>query len=402
MRQSRSSAWRQTARLLWIAALTLAVFSCSKSSSSKADDDVTVDVVESDSPTPDTSDSGNTISLGDATGLLQSKANIEVQTYDTVAISGYKTPTLNVEVDAETQSFMIVVEGSAQTIYGLSYLAEPDGTAIYSATSLNFCSPCKNRMLPTTEAAAFLVPNSPKVVLKPGTYTFRIGSDAETDTVRVTVLRYQNPTRLSAGKLALNIFLTGVGGVNAADAEASTVYSKMLSDFRNIYSQAGITVDSVRFYDLPTTFQVVQTRSGGDDDLSKLFRQSSIAEPGVNVFIVRTLPAGILGIAGGIPGPATINGSASSGIAVRWNGTSSGTYLGAVVAHEVGHFLGLFHSTEQDGSDDYLDDTAHDDTNNLMHWTGDTSQALPLVETNHRITVDQRFVLLSNPVLHLR
>ncbi|MFL5355061.1 hypothetical protein [Archangium sp.] len=40
-------------------------------------------------------------------------------------------------------------------------------------------------------------------------------------------------------------------------------------------------------------------------------------------------------------------------------------YLGRLIAHELGHYLGLYHAVEEDGTADLLDDTGAD---NLMHY----------------------------------
>lgn len=40
-------------------------------------------------------------------------------------------------------------------------------------------------------------------------------------------------------------------------------------------------------------------------------------------------------------------------------------YLGRLIAHELGHYLGLYHSVEEDGTVDRLDDTGAD---NVMFW----------------------------------
>jgi hypothetical protein len=44
-------------------------------------------------------------------------------------------------------------------------------------------------------------------------------------------------------------------------------------------------------------------------------------------------------------------------------------YLGRLITHELGHYLGLYHSVEEDGTADLLDDTGAD---NLMHYRPST------------------------------
>lgn len=61
--------------------------------------------------------------------------------------------------------------------------------------------------------------------------------------------------------------------------------------------------------------------------------------------------------------------------------------LARVVAHEIGHYLGLFHPQEADGTVDDLPDT---DTTNLMH-------RMPLVSDAHGLSPAQRARLLAHP-----
>ena len=75
---------------------------------------------------------------------------------------------------------------------------------------------------------------------------------------------------------------------------------------------------------------------------------------------------GVLGVSGGIPGTPGLHGSPASGVVFALDGMlgevslwfDGNGLLGQTMAHEIGHYLGLFHTTEmQQGMTDRLADT---------------------------------------------
>ncbi|HEY8426818.1 MAG TPA: hypothetical protein VIL20_00525, partial [Sandaracinaceae bacterium] len=70
--------------------------------------------------------------------------------------------------------------------------------------------------------------------------------------------------------------------------------------------------------------------------------------PSVHVFFVRSID-GALGIASGIPGPHAMYGTGASGVAIATDAIPP-PMLPGVIVHEIGHFMGLFHSSEFDGT----------------------------------------------------
>lgn len=87
----------------------------------------------------------------------------------------------------------------------------------------------------------------------------------------------------------------------------------------------------------------------------------------INLLLVQDFnEVGTLGIAAGIPGPNGIPGTAASGVMVSVDTHLDGDgetllteLMGETMAHEVGHQLGLFHTSEDTGTEhDPLDDTS--------------------------------------------
>jgi hypothetical protein len=185
---------------------------------------------------------------------------------------------------------------------------------------------------------------------------------------------------------ALNVNFYVVGAENtragvpftAAAAVTDPNVQRMVATYKSLFSAAGITINTPRFFDVTAqqqaefgTITVGSTGSPGPcDPIDQMFLISA-ANPGtaMNVFLVSAIhdqtsqgPFTVVGIDGTIPGPAGIAGTIHSGAVVSMGnlffGNCSGGFNAAtcgadavayIAAHETGHYLGLFHTTESDG-----------------------------------------------------
>ncbi len=328
--------------------------------------------------------------------------------------------TLN--VPAEALSFTLVLRGGVGGTSIVSRLTSPTGELLFDLDNYLKSSV---RILPVNDGDfGMLFPNSPRVSIQPGTYRFSVRNEKGSGTGQVFALIKKSPTRLlSQGRLNLNLWFAGVAGVNAASAAGNAKIQALLAEFRRIYLTAGITVGDVSYFDVPAgsaaTFAVIDTTDGKDSELRKLFEVSAGApNNAMNFFLVQEIKGGgagftILGVAGGIPGIPFEQGTNASGVAVTTlDLDKSPESVARTMAHEGGHWLGLWHTSEQNGQlFDPLVDTPEcgsaQDANkdklvtssecsgfgadNLMFW-----EAGP---TASKVSGNQGFVLVRNPVV---
>jgi len=144
--------------------------------------------------------------------------------------------------------------------------------------------------------------------------------------------------------------------LDATTAQSDPEVQGALSQMDSLYSTVGITVQVDGYYDFSdSTFATISTEA----ELEQLFTHSGdIPNDYLTIFLINGFgapldPSGnVAGIAGGIPVPNKLRGTLHSGVAVALQ-TGNGVITGEDMAHEAGHSLGLYHTTE-------FDDQTHD------------------------------------------
>jgi hypothetical protein len=200
-------------------------------------------------------------------------------------------------------------------------------------------------------------------------------------TYDVTVVARPGPY-VSTGTLDMAIYLPypGIGNPTAAQAVADPGYKRFVDSIGLLLGRAGICLGTVTFINLPSWAPSAPdiTQEPPCSDLARLFTLASPSVNGVHLFLVDAFNInGVIGIDGSIPGPSGLPGAVTSGAAMIMGniGTVSGgadcttgpfslancgsDFSAYVAAHEMGHWLGLYHPTEAYGDQfDPIADTA--------------------------------------------
>jgi len=230
-----------------------------------------------------------------------------------------------------------------------------DSRTLYDIGTLG--SPQINPAVAYFDLASILLPNAPwpAGLDRAGAVDYEITTGTEATHHRV-VMAYDGDGRT----LDLNLYFVGI----RPTATNRAVLTRMLEAYERILGSFGLRLGRSRQFELvgaaASRFAVIDST----EEVSELFKTSAgAARPALNVFLIAT-SADFLGIAGGIPGALAMHGTGSSGIALSFEdlrsalGVFGPEFLGVVIAHEIGHFSGLFHSTETDGTSfDPLNDT---------------------------------------------
>lgn len=267
------------------------------------------------------------------------------------------------------------------------------------------------------QVVPLFLPQYPAVesLVEAGTYRLALTSSSRQACVRLL------DTPGTGRSLNLRVYLVGLSDVTPETAAADPNLSATFAEVNRIFAAAGIAIGETTFHTLSprddASYAVV--RSFGE--IQRMVKLAEAPAPdeeqrSINIFLNRgfAFASGpVLGISAGIPGAAGLYGSEASGLAftVEYLGTSvdarqgamdGNIYTGLVMAHEIGHYLGLFHVIEVAGGEDPLDDTANCRTYgteceaslNLMHpfaW-GDNVILSPMQQQTL-----QRHPILTDP-----
>jgi hypothetical protein len=295
-----------------------------------------------------------------------------------------RTGSFVVEVDERIAGLTVVVVGQPGAFVQLTNAEAPDGSIVVDdrppppetpglsqASALSrgfpaqFFSP--GRVLPARQVGAFALPSTADIALAAGRWRFRVGhfrvgfDEAGRATpsplprpVRVLVLA--RTVRAGPGAVGLALHFSGAGGLTAQAAQASPAFLDALAVARDVYGGVGIDLDDVVSVDLDdgAAFRTIVLDEPMCDggDLDALLARG--LPDRLNVFFVDRFECGnigpfLLGMSPGIPGVPWTNATPSSGVVVAATFLSTEPDRFAVtLAHELGHWLGLFHSQEND------------------------------------------------------
>jgi hypothetical protein len=336
-----------------------------------------------------------TAGCGDNVALPDAAVPRVVDLTAVVAANGRSAP-VPFEVPPDTRSIAITVEGDPAALYALAELtfadgvdlvALPDGApgpAMQASYRDEQIGQMPGDLYQSIRLGTFshVHPNAPAFAVVPGPASLRVASDTA-GPVAVRVVMVEDD---GGASLVLNVIVVSDTLAIGEAAFVGEVRSYLVT--AGIDTQLGtvVTLPGTALENITDLNEPQEPPTSQSAQLPGLVADQLAGAPGVDVFVVESLPAGIAGLSLGTPGPFE-RGGYYFGVVIE--PTGAGAISGRVVAHEVCHFLGLQHVQNVGISGtiypDPLDDTVNG-ADNLMQF-------------GTMLTPDQGFVLLKSPIL---
>jgi hypothetical protein len=266
----------------------------------------------------------------------------------------------------EARSFVLTATSARPAYIALMALIGPEGEVLFDRRTMdnNPFEPAARENLEDPFPLSVLFPSASGLSVQPGTYTARLGvlsngpeDDAQRLDVDVVWQRATNPRRLR-----LNLWLAPDAPLSPDALARDPTWTEGLSQLRTIFTSAGIELDPLEVSELDGALGALDAldEQAGLVALRQALEQERTE--GLDVVLVARIAAEgrtVRGKTSGIPGPPAHPELRRRGMVVLSLEAlpNSPLRLAEAIAHEVGHYLGLRHTTEMDGSrhDDLAD-----------------------------------------------
>lgn len=356
--------------------------------------------------------------------VISSVTKAEVNDFDWDSQRG-ETGSVTLSIPDKTISFSILIHGSeAENFFLINELTDPSGAEFVSENPKGqdipkplppglgqgaFFSP--NQFLFNSELggyAGLLVPNNPRLKVKPGVWKLKVKAFEKNSRpagmkpkITLLIKSLSAPiTSKTRGQLNINLQFTGSDGLKAQSLKKNPEFQAEIQRLIEVYKKASIDINIVGAQNIKTdtTKVVVGEKSGSD-----LFKMGKISN-GVNLIFCEEIslvgnPYPVHGLSSSILGPQLIDGSFQNGVLIstkKRDPLLRQAPLALIMAHEIGHFLGLPHTSNHGllGGDDPFSDTIPADDYDYLMQDGLDHEADILTE-------QQKYQLMLSPAITL-
>lgn len=291
---------------------------------------------------------------------------VSVESLGSVEVTSAGGAEVSVSVPSGAKSVAVVLDGAGSNLVLAEKITTPGGEVVFDFQQ----GVTTNRTDVVDGIYTVLLPSNPAVELEAGTWTLAYLSGGGAFTGEVTAVVKTGSATAKA--VDVNIYLVGLDGLTAETAPNDPGLQQLLEGVEQAWSGAGLRLGEVSWREISgedgERLTVIDSIDGPSSELAQLFKRSQ-GEAGraLNLFMVSDITAGdsgfsIVGLAGGVPGPPALHGTGRSGVAVNLADLLEARAAGddamieearrlteIIIAHETGHYLGLYHTTERNG-----------------------------------------------------
>jgi len=218
-----------------------------------------------------------------------------------------------------------------------------------------------------------VLPMTPDVPLVAGEHKANIWIDSPGGEQTVTCGAVHRVSSVgNSANVRVELVFVGLGDVDASTAADDAELQIAVEQLRAEWESAGINaqISYADFTGDAAKYSVVDMSDSDYSEFNALLRTANPTDDKtVTFFLVEELNyagATTLGLSAGPPGAATLQGTSKSGVVITTVDLRDAPEdVGKIMAHEGGHFLGLYHTTEKDGNThDPISDTSKCDASN--------------------------------------